>query len=105
MISELPETAAGTYLITTRSGSRHLVNYDQMTLARVTCLDSTSASSLRRDGEDIDVLSIGPCTVGKRLVLLLDLHAPGVAYTLRSTTDVVSIEPVDWDSLTGPGTG
>jgi hypothetical protein len=97
-IISLPDPATGTYLIVTTSGSRYLINYDRMTLTRITSAEQTDASTLRRDGEEINILTIGPCTVGHRLLLVVDLHVPGVDFTFRPTTEVVSIEQVDWDA-------
>lgn len=97
-ISSLPDTPTGIYLITTASGSRHLINFDRMTLTRITGRQQPSGAHLRRDGEDIDIISVGRCVIGHRLPLILNLHVPGVEFTLRSTTRIVSIEAVQWDA-------
>ena len=98
----LADVSTGIYLITTYSGSRHLLNFDSLTTCRLPRTDSPDVWTLRRDSEEIDVLRIGPCEVGQRLLLILDLHLPGVGWTSRLTTAVVSIEKVDFDPTNGP---
>jgi hypothetical protein len=101
-LTALINATSGSYLITTYSGSRHLLNFDRLTTCRLPRTDSRDVWALRRDTEEIDVLRIGPCEVGQRLLLILDLHLPGVDYTSRLTTAVVSIEKVDFDPDDGP---
>lgn len=96
-IESVPAGSSGTYLIITASGSRYLVNYAEMTLWRMASPSPSGESALRRDGEDIEIVTMGPCTVGERLLLIVDLHVPDVAFTVRPTTTVVSIEEVQLD--------
>jgi hypothetical protein len=102
LISGLPETASGTYLITTASGTRYLVRYDRRTFIRITPSGPVASSVLRRDGEEVDLVSISACAVGRPLLMFADLHLDGVAFTVRPTTPVVSFEHVDVDALTDP---
>jgi hypothetical protein len=93
----LTNVITGKYLITTYSGTRHLLDLDRLTTCRLPRTDTPDIWTLRRDTEEIDVLRLGPCEVGQRLLLILDLHVPGVGWTSRLTTAVVSIEKVDFD--------
>ena len=101
-LATLTNAVTGTYLISTYSGSRHLLDLDRMTTCRLPRTDTPDVWALRRDTEEIDVLRLGPCVVGQRLLLILDLHIPGVDWTSRLTTAVVSIEKVDFDTRNGP---
>ena len=49
---------------------------------------------LRRDDELITLLGISECTVGRPMLMHIDLHVVGVAFTTRGSTPVVSIEQV-----------
>jgi hypothetical protein len=104
-LTALINATSGSYLITTSSGSRHLLNFDRLTTCRLPRTNSTDVWALRHDTEEIDVLRIGPCEVGKRLLLILDLHLPGVDYTSRLTTAVLSIEKLNFDPNDGPPDG
>ena len=104
-LTTLTNATTGAYLITTYSGSRHPLNLDRLTTCRLPRTGNPDVWALRRDTEEIDVLRIGPCEVGNRLLLILDLHIPGVDWTSRLTTAVVSIEKVDFDTTNGLSNG
>jgi hypothetical protein len=94
-LEHVPDFAPGTYLMRTKSGSNYLVNYDRMTLSRVASPSLSGESDLRRDGEEIDILDMSTCHVGLGMLFFIDLHIPGVPFTMRPTTPVVSVERVD----------
>jgi hypothetical protein len=95
LLEHVPDFASGTYLMRTKSGSHYLVDYDQMTLLRVASPSTSGESTLRNDGEEIDILDMSTCHVGLGMLFLVDLHIPGVPFTMRPTTPVVSVERVD----------
>jgi hypothetical protein len=74
----------------TRSG-RFIVDLDESTMRRLPALDMAVERSLRRDSEVIDVIALR-CSVGRPMLLIVDLHIHGALFTRRLTTDVRSIE-------------
>lgn len=92
-MQSLNETRTGRFLVVTSSGSRYLIDLDASTLRRLPAMDMNVDRSLRRDGELIDVIALR-CCVGERMLLVIDLHIPGILFTRRPTTEVQSIEPV-----------
>ena len=99
-ITTLFGVTSGMYMIRTRSGSQQVIDLDRMTIWRVAPADTYRP--LRQDGAEIDVLFIGKCEVGQELILIVDLHLPGIASTFRRTTEVLAIEslefepPIEW---------
>lgn len=83
----------GAYRVTT-TASTHLIDLDRMVIRRQPRTVDPQAELLRRDDELIELLAVGECTVGKPMVLHVDLHIVGVSYTTRTSAPVVSIERV-----------
>jgi hypothetical protein len=86
---------AGRYTVRTRSGSRYDIDLDRRAFTRLPAMDIGFDRSLRRDGEEAKLLDLVDCTVGRRASLVIDLSWQGVLCTMRRTTIVVSIEPVE----------
>lgn len=90
-VDSLRETRSGRFVVTTTSKSRYLLDLDASTMRRLPALDIAVDRSLRRDGEVIDVIALR-CSVGRPMLLVVDLHIPGTLFTRRQTTEVRSIE-------------
>ena len=89
----LMDCTEGAYRVTTTS-STHIIDLDRYVIRREPRTVDPGAELLRRDDELVDLLAVEECTVGRPMILHLDLHVVGVSYTTRSTTPVVSIERV-----------
>jgi len=83
-----PGDITGCWVVSTASGSVHLLDFETGQVARLR--QSSDASDLRRDGDAIMLLAIGPVKVGMPLVMVLQVRADAVR-TLRCSTPVVSI--------------
>ncbi|WP_158253367.1 hypothetical protein [Cryobacterium sp. N19] len=95
-LESLMDTATGIYLVSTRSGSRYMIDLNEMKMSRVPAeTDPNDDLAMRRDGETVDLLSVDECTVGRPMRLVLDLHVEGVVVTSRQTTTVDSISEVN----------
>ncbi|TFD65485.1 hypothetical protein E3T41_01520 [Cryobacterium sp. Hh38] len=90
----LTDADRGRYLVTTASATCYSLDLDARVLRRVASAMFNDTLSLRRDGDDVDLLEIVTCCVGNPMVVLINLHVPGVWLTTRETTRVVSIEPI-----------
>jgi hypothetical protein len=86
---------AGRYIVRTGSGSLYDVDLGRAAFSRLPAMDMAFDRSLRRDGEEAELLEIVDCTVGRRASLIIDLSWQGVLCTVRRTTVVLSIEPVE----------
>lgn len=85
------DQAHGAYVIRTTS-SRYLISLDLSVVRRFPGDGSpTVVAALRRDHDQIDLLAIKEATVGRPMILIVDLHLPNVPFTLRRSMDVVSI--------------
>ena len=96
----LTDEATGRYLVTTESGSRYTLDFNRRLFRRTTNPTLVARRGLRRDGEDIDLVEVIECRLGKPLLLLINLWVPGVWFTTRESTPVVRIEPLPEDSGT-----
>jgi hypothetical protein len=85
-------TDSGRFLVVTSSESRYLIDLDDSTMRRFPAMDMAVDRALRRDGQSVEVVALKECTVGRPMVLLINLRVPGVLLTTRPTTDVRSIE-------------
>lgn len=97
-LRELTADMAGTYCVRTSSGTAYLICLDAprhaIRLAADTdpvgdCAELETAS-LRRDGEQIPLITLGNLEVGLPGELILDVRGDGIA-TYRFTTPVLSI--------------
>jgi hypothetical protein len=88
----LMDEARGSYLVRTTS-SRYLISLDLNIIRRHPDPGPpTAVAALRRDNDQIDLLRVYECTVGKSMELIVDLHLPTVPFTLRRSMPVVSID-------------
>lgn len=95
-VETLPSDATGSWLVTTETSS-YLLDLDAQTATRYPGTGTGNdmdhlVADLRRDADAIPLLGV-TCTVGKLMVLALDLRGDGVL-TARLTTAVTRIEPV-----------
>src|SRR5690554_6465473 len=90
MADALDHEAVGRWRVTTRTGTRYLVDLDRQCVRREPARGGSS-TSMHRDQQDVDLLQLMQCRIGAPLVLLLDLHLPGVACTRRVSSDVTRI--------------
>jgi len=65
-----------------------------MVIRRFPRTEDPNGALLRRDDELITLVGLRECTVGRRMLLYIDLYVVGVALTARRTIPVVSIEQV-----------
>lgn len=79
LTNSLSGVTSGMYLIRTRSGSQQVINLDRMTICRIA--PPGTKRPLRQDDAEIDILFMGKCEVGRELILIVDLHLPGIAST------------------------
>lgn len=90
----------GQVIVTTKSGSRYFIDLDLMLLQRIQANQETDrvgeaqSVALRRDGQRLKILRLYRLEVGSRAEFDLEpLGDPSfVAFTRRSTTEVISIE-------------
>jgi len=86
------DEARGAYLVRT-TASRYIISLDLNVVSRFPETGPpTEVAALRRDHDQIDLLAVYECTVGKSMELIVDLHLPFVPFTLRRSMPVVSIE-------------
>ena len=88
----LMDQARGAYLVRTQS-SRYVISLDLQLVSRFPDAGPpTEVAALRRDCDQIDLLAVEDATVGRPMILIVDLHLPNVPFTLRRSMDVVSID-------------
>ena len=85
------DTVRGRYLVLTASGSLYEIDLGQMTLCRHPSLDDPPQHTRRRDDQNVELLEIRECTVGRRMTVVLDLRWEDVSSTTRVSTLVIAI--------------
>jgi hypothetical protein len=85
------DTAHGRYLVLTASGSLYEIDLDQKTLCRRPSPGDLSQDTLRRDGQNVELLELRECTVGRRMIVVIDLRWERVPSTTRVSTPVIVI--------------
>lgn len=107
----------GCHDVQTRSGSRYFIDLDLMLLQRMPSTEdddrhnvgAPSSVPLRRDYQRVKILRLYLLAVGFPAIFDLEpLGDPGlVAFTRRSTTEVISISPIErWQTeLNAEGKG
>ena len=85
------DTAHGRYLVLTASGSLYEIDLDRMTLCRRPSPNDSSQHTRRRDDQNVELLEIRECTVGRRMSVVLDLRRENVSSTTRVSTPVIAI--------------
>ena len=93
-MDSLTDDATGCYVVTTASATRYWLDLDRRLLRRVTSPGVHAPLRLRQDGDDIDLLEVVQCHIGRPMVLLINLNVPGVWLTTRESTPVVRIDSV-----------
>ncbi len=97
------DSTSGRYRLTTESGSQYVIDLDRNLVIRMRGAalpsavddDPPPSDPLRGDGRPVALVRIREATVGRPGQFLLDLHEPDVRTTVRATTPIVSIEPID----------
>ena len=87
------DSVGGRYEVTTAASS-YLIDLDRQVLRRLPRTGNPEGSLLRRDDELVTLLRVVECSVGRRMILLIDLHVAGVPFTTRVSTEVIAIEAV-----------
>lgn len=93
----MEHTATGLHVVATESGSRYLIDCGQHIFVRLPKPDGDEFLTMRGDFYQVRLLQLVKCVVGERMLLILDLGIPGIAYTNRQTTTVVAIAKVPAD--------
>jgi hypothetical protein len=90
----LMDSVSGTFVVTTLT-STYLINLDLRAVVTILGDDPvTPATIMGRDRELVDLIEINECTVGRPMVLLVDVQALGVSATRRVTSPVIRIQAV-----------
>ena len=87
----LTGVTAGRYTVTTEA-ARYLFDLGRRVVRRLPV--GPDAADLRRDAEEVALVAVACCEVGWPMTLVIDLNAPGVLATTRSTTFVTAIEKI-----------
>ncbi|TFB97662.1 MULTISPECIES: hypothetical protein [unclassified Cryobacterium] len=90
----LTDDATGRYLVTTESGSHYTLDFNRRVFRRTTDPTLVARHGLRGDGEDIDLVEVMQCRLGRPMILLINLWVPDVWFTTRESSPVVRIEPM-----------
>lgn len=86
------DTVSGAYRVVTLA-STYVIDLDLEVIRREPRPDHSDSTLLPRD-EGIPLLEVIDCCVGRRMILLLELHLCGIPITARFTTQVVvTIDP------------
>lgn len=85
--ASIDDTAGGTWLVTTETGSRYELDLEHHTLRR-----DPGGGQLRRDGQPVTLHQILECRVGASAGFLICVE-PGVV-TLRLSSHVTHIEAI-----------
>jgi len=86
-------------IVTTESGSCHLVDLAQGRYRRLRSPHDPLASDLRQDGEAIELLAACLAVIGQEWTIWITRLNPLADYTERTTTPVTEIEWLDVESL------
>lgn len=93
-VDALTDDDRGTWVVRTENGSAYVIDMDQQTCTRIISHpgdgEHRGPLALRRDSEDVHLILLGACEVGRPAIFFLQLY-PGIV-TTRTTSDVVSIE-------------
>lgn len=88
----LTDRDTGNYVVSTYSGSRYLLDLDARTMRRTAGDIFRAAHTMRRDGEEVQLLEVLHCALGDPMVLRINLVVPKVFATARFTSTVLMIE-------------
>ncbi|TFD74880.1 hypothetical protein E3T54_13095 [Cryobacterium sp. Sr8] len=91
-MKSLMDVAQGTYRVSTLSGATYVIDLGAQLLCRAHDRPTESDSTLRQNGDFVDLVAIIECSIGRPMILLINLNLPGVEYTTRRSTMVVAIE-------------
>ena len=82
---------SGIYRVVT-AASTYIIDLDRKELTRTPNGEESVSAQLRRDNQTVSLVEIVIVRVGSPMLLLINLHVPGVEMTTRRTTMVQSIE-------------
>lgn len=98
MKQELTNDDQGTYLVTTATGSHYVLDLTARTMSRQMAATAprfdyleAGFSTLRRDGEAVDLLMVERCSMGESGLFWLQIRDDHIT-TLRTTSPIVRIE-------------
>ena len=86
----LMDEPTGIYIAVTRTAA-YFIDLDGMQMMRVPRILDRGANYMRRDGEWVELLAVKECTVGRGLVLVLDLQLENGAITTRGPSSDVKM--------------
>ena len=99
----ISEADGGSFLVTTHSASRHVLDLERRTVTRHRGM-GPDVAELRRDGDAVRLYTLIWCAVGKPMVLLVAVADDPATFTTRTTSEVESIERVgEPDEPLAPG--
>jgi hypothetical protein len=90
-VHTLMDTPTGVFTVTTES-STYVVDLDLMIVTRIPGVHDREVATMRHDGQPMRLLGLDDCTVGRSLIMFVDLRIPGIPWTLRASTPVHLIE-------------
>lgn len=85
------DCGSGRYAVVTSSGTTYVVDMDETTVSRCPDRRRKTWTEMRFDHVAVDLILIVECSVGRPMHYAVNLHIPGVRFTARSTSTVVSI--------------
>jgi hypothetical protein len=85
----LSGNATGCYLVTTQAANRFWLDLDHRLVRYVHSPSDSRKRPIIRPGEDIDLVEVIDCRVGRPLVLVVDLDVPG-SWLMTGESDPVT---------------
>jgi hypothetical protein len=90
VVDALEDDFAGRFRITTRTGTRYVIDLDRRLVRREPAFTGGSVM-MRRDGQDLDLVFLRECRLGAPLIVLVDLDVRGACWTQRTSAEVTRI--------------
>jgi hypothetical protein len=90
MVEVLRNGGVGRWRVTTRTGTRYVLDLDRQGVRRIPAAGGSS-DRMRRDNTDVHLVQVVECRIGAPLVLRINLGVPGVSVTTRMASDVTRI--------------
>ncbi|WP_157509702.1 hypothetical protein [Leifsonia sp. Root4] len=81
----------GRFIVMTESGSKYFIDFEREAFVRLPEDGEEELWAMRGDGQPVRLLRLVECVVGGRMRLRLNLGIPGIAFTTRETTTVLTI--------------
>ena len=89
-LDTLMDVATGIYVAVTQTAA-YFIDLAGMQMMRVPRILDRGANYMRRDGEWVKFLAVADCTVGRGLILVLDLQLENGAITSRGPSSNVEM--------------